>query len=208
MKIELKELNKLLKQCSIESDYDLIDNTPFFAVHHKHDWDHGYEGYFGVKVSDKGEIINGLTFFGTRREFYADMQEMILFLIKYFDSKKVKNAIIAPCFRYSPFNSHLPLNDIYNEINYFLKANGLRRNGRSGIVIKVPENMRQIEMVVEGAFRGISNLCIFLPEQQVLLAPNHHFGIGFYMPCEDREKEVVTTLLKEFSNLCYFAKYL
>ena len=75
-KIRLKDLNKALHQCGIGLDYDEINDTPCFEVYHAHAWDHGYDGFYGIKVYEDGSYEDGKTagFHGTRRQFYKDMR--------------------------------------------------------------------------------------------------------------------------------------
>ena len=191
-KVYLKELNKLLKDCKIGCDWEEIANTPCFAVHHSHKWDHGYDAIYGYN--------------GTRREFYADMKEMCEFLFEYFCIQKVHNLIIAPCHQYNQFSFNAEKNDIYDEIYNFLRENKVRKNERSGIIVNLEQHERQVEMVLEGAFRGISELCLFAVERKVLIVPDHHFGISFYSHNIREEKSVICKMLSDFSSLCYFER--
>ncbi|MFC2593694.1 MAG: hypothetical protein ACFNW0_01360, partial [Fretibacterium sp.] len=104
-KIRLNELNKALRQCGIGLDLDEIENTPHFGVYHVHNWNHGYDGFYGIKVYEDGSYDDGTAdFHGTRRQFYKDMHETIRFLLEYFRFKDIQELIIAPCYRYSPFS--------------------------------------------------------------------------------------------------------
>ncbi len=203
-KIRLKELNHFLKQCGIGIGSDEIDATPQFTVHHMHDWDHGYDGFYGLRVYEDGSYDRGTGFSGTRREFYADMQEILSFLFSYFHERNIKKLIIAPCYRYNQFALNAEKNDIFQEIYAFLREYGVRKNERSGIEITVDKHYKQIEMVIEGGFRGISELCLFAPAQKVLLAPSHHFGITFFTQNKSKETETVLSLLENYPNLKYF----
>ena len=159
-KIRLNELNKALRQCGIGLDLDEIENTPAFGVYHVHNWNHGYDGFYGIKVYEDGSYDDGTAdFHGTRRQFYRDMQETIDFLLEYLHFKNIQELIIAPCYRYSPFSSDdVEHNDIYEEIYAFLRKNNVRKNERSGIKTNIEEDIGTLEMIVEGAFRGISDL--------------------------------------------------
>jgi hypothetical protein len=203
-KIRIGELNKLLRQCGIGINSDEIAETPWFEVHHTHSWDHGYDGFKGIKVSENGSYKSNSAFSGTRREFYTDMHEILKFLLQYFYIQNIQELIAAPCFRCYQFDYNPDKNDIYDEIYAFLKENGIRKNEFSGIHMIPEYNTKQIEMIVEGAFRGVSQLCIFAPTQGVLIVPNHHFGIIFYAENIIDEKQVVLKLLKRFTNLRYF----
>ena len=180
-KIRLGELNKALRQCGIGLDLDEIDNTPCFGVYHVHDWNHGYDGFYGITVYEDGSYTKGTAgFHGTRRQFYRDMQETINFLLEYFRFKKIQELIIAPCFQYTQFSFNAERNDIYEEIYAFLRKNNVRKNERSGVKINLKDDIGPLEMTVEGAFRGVSELCLFAPTHKMLIAPNHHFGFTFF----------------------------
>lgn len=205
-KILLKDINKALRQCRIGIDYVEIDDTPYFSVYHCHPWDHGYDGFYGIVASESGHYIDTekLAFHGTRREFYNDMRDMTTFLFKYFYSRNIQELIVAPCHKYYQFSISATPNDIYHETYTFLRQNHIRKNERSGIKITFEENIRQIEMVIEGAFRGDTQLCLFVPSHKILITPNHHFGITFYTQNREVEKNIVLDILEEFPTLgCY-----
>lgn len=203
-KIRLGELNKALRQCGIGLDLDEIDNTPCFGVYHVHDWNHGYDGFYGITVYEDGSYTEGTAgFHGTRRQFYRDMQETINFLLEYFRFKKIQELIIAPCFQYTQFSFNAERNDIYEEIYAFLRKNNVRKNERSGVKINLKDDIGPLEMTVEGAFRGVSELCLFAPTHKMLIAPNHHFGFTFFTQQKSLEMEIITELLGGYLNLLY-----
>ena len=205
-KIRLNELNKALRQCDIGLDFDEIENTPAFGVYHVHNWDHGYDGFYGIKVYEDGSYDYGNAgFHGPRRQFYKDMQETINFLLEYLHFKNIQELIIAPCYRYSPFSSDdVEHNDIYEEIYAFLRKNNVRKNERSGIKINIENDIEPLEMIVEGAFRGISDLCLFVPTHKVLIAPHHHFGFTFFTQQKSLEMEIITKLVGGYPDLRCF----
>ena len=203
-KIRLGELNKALRQCGIGLDLDEIDNTPCFGVYHVHDWNHGYDGFYGITVYEDGSYTKGTAgFHGTRRQFYRDMQETINFLLEYFRFKKIQELIIAPCFQYTQFSFNAERNDIYEEIYAFLRKNNVRKNERSGVKINLKDDIGPLEMTVEGAFRGVSELCLFAPTHKMLIAPNHHFGFTFFTQQKSLEMEVIAELLGGYLKLLY-----
>ena len=208
-KIRLNELNKALRQCDIGLDFDEIENTPAFGVYHVHNWDHGYDGFYGIKVYEDGSYDYGNAgFHGPRRQFYKDMQETINFLLEYLHFKNIQELIIAPCYRYSPFSSDdVEHNDIYEEIYAFLRKNNVRKNERSGIKTNIEDDTGPLEMIVEGAFRGISDLCLFVPTHKMLIAPHHHFGFTFFTQQKSLEVETVAELLSGYPDLrCFNGK--
>lgn len=202
-KIRLAELNKALRRAGIGLDFDEIEDTPHFGVHHVHNWNHGYDGFYGIVVYEDGSDVNESAFFhGTRRQFYKDMRDMISFLYGYLRLREIQELIVAPCYRYNQFSSGTERNDIYEEIYAFLRRNGVRRNERSGIKIDIRDDIDVVEMIAEGAFRGVSELCFFAPDYGILIVPNHHFELMFFTQQKAREVETITRLLDDYPDLC------
>lgn len=202
-KINFKEIDRDLQRYGIGINSDTIDSTPHFSVYHIHEWDHGYDGFYGITVSKDGNYQRETGFCRTRREFYVDMREMICFVQEYFSKMLIQDLIIAPCYQYNQFSFNAEKNDIYEEIYDFLHKNGIRKGERSGVHIMVKESIRQIEMIIEGAFRGISQLCLFAPAQGMLISPNHHFGISFFTQNKMQAVETALTVLENFPTLEY-----
>jgi hypothetical protein len=192
--------------CNIGIDSNEIELTPCITVHHFHNWDHGYECWSGINVYEDGTYENEGGYIGTRRQFYIDFFEMIYFLNEYIKYNKIDEMIIAPFYRYYQFDNEKRENDIYIEIYKFFKKYNIRRGERSGIILPIEKNEKNIEMIIEGAFRGISNLCILFPSQKVLLAPNHHFGLSFFSHEILNEKKNIKLIIKKYPNLRIFEK--
>ena len=128
---------------------------------------------------------------------------MIDFLLEYFRFKNIQELIIAPCYRYEQFSFDAERNDIYEEIYAFLRKNNVRKNERSGVKINLKDDIGPLEMTVEGAFRGVSELCLFAPTHKMLIAPHHHFGFTFFTQQKSLEMEIITELLGGYLNLLY-----
>ncbi|MBQ7263794.1 MAG: hypothetical protein IJR14_08775 [Synergistaceae bacterium] len=200
-KIRLAELNEALRRAGIGLDFDEIGDTPSFGVYHVHEWYHGYDGSHGIVVYKDGSYVERSSFFrGTRRQFYEDLREMARFLSAYLRVREICELIVAPCFR-DQFPSGEERNDIYWEIYAFLRRNGVRRRERSGIVIDVRDGSDTVEMIVEGGFRGTSELCFFAPGHGLLIAPSHHFELTFFTQRKQLELEKVTGLLGDHPDL-------
>ena len=195
-KISFKEIERELKESKISSNYGDIEKLPFLEVYHYHEWDHGYETNYGYN--------------GTRREFYSDLSDILNFLYKYINHHKITEFIVTPWYDYDQFvcNAKYYDNcvDIYDEICNFLKKYGVRRSSRVGIKLPVKGNKDVIEMIIEGAFRGISTLRLFFASNNVILDPNHHFGLTFWTQNYLQESIVIKELLKTYPNLRYSDK--
>ena len=205
-KVGLKELNKELANCRIGIDYDSIDLTPSFCVYHCHNWNHGYESCDGIEVYSDGSYahIKDVSYKGSRREFYSDLRDITSFVASYMDYCSITEFIVAPCYRYNQFTSNASQNDIYYEIRSFLKSHKIRKGERSGVRLPYNGNMNTIEMIMEGAFRGISELCVFFPRRNLLLSPNHHFELMFFSHNLKDELHTCNLLLSNFENLRIF----
>ncbi len=203
VKIKLKEINQILHQSGIGLNYEEIDTTPHFAVCHIHKWDHGYYEWWGTKVYEGGIYETGDWFWGTRRAFYVDFQEMVGFFKQYCYHADIQYCIVAPCWKYNQFEfgKFVPENDICEETYQLLREHGIRKGERSGIALSIEKDWGNIELILEGGFRGYTTLSLLCPEQGLLLTPNHHFGVTFYTQSKDREKELVSTLLPEHPTL-------
>ena len=203
MKIKLTDIKKQLVDCGLRiNNWD--DHTAYaginhiVGVHHIHDWDHGYIEY-GFNTWDG--------YSGTRREFYSNMNDMTSFLYQYIAIKSIDEIIVAPFHNIEQFECIDTDCEIYREIKQFLKSFGIRGGSQAGVRLSVKEK-DTIEMIIEGAFRGISYLCILFPEAKVLISPNHHFGIAFYTQNSNEEKEIIQLILKDFPNLRFYERNL
>ena len=192
MRISYTEILEEMNKSCLSLDFDILTQLPLCGVYHAHDWDHGYE-------SDCGYL-------GARRTFYRDLREMMLFLMTYITDRGVKEFIVAPFHRINQFDIVDTENDIYREIKKFLLDYGVKSNSKAGVRLSISHG-EVLEMIIEGAFRGISNLCILFPEIHVLVAPNHHFGIPFFSSEIDKEKACIHNNLMMFPQLVYYEKY-
>ncbi len=193
-KIISKEFNAKLKEIGLSNNYEEIKNIPFLEVYHYHNWDHGYESNYGYN--------------GRRRAFYSDMREIVDFLYSYIYYHKITEFIVTPWYDYDQFVNNAiyyeNCMDIYEEISIFLKKNKIRRRSRTSVEISMKGNTEFIEMILEGAFRGISNLRIFFRDNGVMVDPNHHFGITFWTQNYLEESRVIKELLKNHSSLRFY----
>jgi len=191
MRISYSEILNEMNNSCLNIEVDDLAKMPVCGIYHTHDWDHGYESDYG--------------YCGTKRAFYNDLREVLSFLMSYVTDRGVNEFIVAPFHRIKQFDVVDAENDIYREIKKFLLEYGIKNNSKAGERLSI-SNVEIIEMIVEGAFRGISNLCILFPEIHVLIAPNHHFGIPFFSNDFDKEKEKIQKNLKNYLQLVYYEK--
>ena len=69
---------------------------------------------------------------------------------------------------------------------------------------EVSENIEKLEMLVEGAFRGVSNAYLLPQNHNVVVEPSHHFNFIFYPDDFEKEKKIINELLKNYPNLRYY----
>jgi len=205
----IRELNKQLMACGIGIDSDSIDSTSFLGVFHCHEWNHGYDDWNGLEVYPDGTISQNASFRGLPRAFYDDCRDITSFILDYFAFCNINEVVVAPCYKYNQFEkSYFEKNflgyDIFNELRGFLKSHGVRKGDRTGVKLPIRGNEDTIAMVLEGSFRGVSQLCLFSLERKVLIEPNHHFNLVLWTNSFEKEKEVVTFLLQNHSKLRYY----
>lgn len=191
-KLYLKELKKITCECGFNIYPDMMNGTPFVGIYHCHEWDHGYE--------------SGCGYDGTRREFYADMREVLDFIIGYIEHNRISKFIAAPFYKTHQFSGIITDSTqyIYQEICDFLKKCKIHRRSQCGVELEVEGNISVLEMLLEGAFQGISELCVLFPEHSVIMDFTHHFDVGFFTGNFEAEKRTVMKLLCNYKNLRYY----
>jgi len=200
MKVDKVDISKTLMACGLQLNLHDFENdfgTPYvgindiFGIHHVHDWYFGYENESGYS--------------GTRRQFYADMGEMISFFNQYIAERSIKEFIVAPFHKVRQFEFIDEDCDIYQEIKLFLMSHNVRSNSHAGIKLSIEET-NLFEMLFEGAFRGVSLLSLFFPETGTLISPSHHFGVPFFTARPCVEKKAIKLLLNSYPNLKFYEK--
>lgn len=198
-KLNWNDVKKIAHDCCFNTILVKMEGKKILGVHHKHEWDHGYESEMGYN--------------GTRREFYADMREMFNFLLDYVHSNKIEEFIVAPLFQprqvsyWSTYSKWDKLKYICKEFRDFLQNFDVNINSRSGIKMSIKNNSNVIEMLMECSFLDdFSNLSIMFPSQSLVVKFNHHFDITFFTPNFEKEKEILTNLLKNHIDIIYYEK--
>lgn len=196
-KILKEELMVKVKKCGF--DLESTFNLPVIRPYHYHEWDHGYYSCCGYN--------------GTRREFYKDLEEMVDFLYEYMRMLNVEEVIIAPLHKYNIFawqgnmKNDNRYSDLYLEVMGFLKKNNIRKNSQSGVLINIEESRKIIEMIIEGAYRYVSELCFFFPSESVIIEPTHHFDFIFFTKDFEKQKSIIKQILKKQKNIIYYENF-
>lgn len=203
IKISCNELKPIVKECGFDFNYDKNIGKKLIEVYHSHEWDYGYDSV-SYCVNLDGSMRN--TFESTRRQFYADMREMTNFLCDYIDYNHISELITAPLFS-NPWiscESYDEVKDIYSEIVSFLKKNEIRKNSKSGISFDTIKNREIFEMLIEGSFRGVSNAHLLSKEHRVVIEPTNHFNFIFFPDDFEKDKKIISEILKKYPNLKYY----
>lgn len=195
MKKVLRE-NLMLEVQKCGFDLQNMYNMPIIRSYHYHEWDHGYYSWGGYN--------------GTRREFYKDLEEMVDFLYEYMNFYNITEVIIAPLHRFNIFawkgnmEKDDRYNDIYKETMELLKKNNIRKNSQAGIKFKIEGNREIIEMVLEGAYRYVLELCLFFLDKSVIIEPTHHFDLTFFTKDFEEQRNVIKQLTNNNANIRYY----
>lgn len=195
MKKVLRE-NLMLEVQKCGFDLQNMYNMPIIRSYHYHEWDHGYYSWGGYN--------------GTRREFYKDLEEMVDFLYEYMNFYNITEVIIAPLHRFNIFawkgnmEKDDRYNDIYKETMELLKKNNIRKNSQAGIKFKIEGNREIIEMVLEGAYRYVLELCLFFPDKSVIIEPTHHLDLTFFTKDFEEQRNVIKQLTNNNANIRYY----
>ena len=190
-KITKREINKKIEKCGFKLNN--MENETIIRPYHCHEWDHGYYAWGGYE--------------GTRREFYEDLKEMVDFLYEYMNYCNIKTVIIAPLHNCNIFawNGNMKndnrYSDIYNEAMLLLKKNNIKKDSQEGIEIELEGNRKTIEMILEGAYRYVLELCIFSPEKSIIIEPTHHFDLIFFTKEFEKQKSIIEKILGNYKNI-------
>lgn len=192
-KIAYTQIKKMLKECGIGYNYDTVLYTPYCGFVTNHDWDHGYETIYGYN--------------GHRREFYYDLFMVMRCIKEYIEKCNISYFIASPLYHDISVVNYKACDDycdIVSEIRDFLKCNNVNPRTQSGVVVDSSDTMT-ISMIMEGAFRGASYICLFSPERKVVIQPDHHFQTTFFSACADTEAVLLKELLKNYSDLEFYS---
>lgn len=193
-KILFPEIRKMLKASGLEIEYDSNPKTPYVGFYHKHNWDHGYETYYGYN--------------GRRREFYSDLFTVASCLNEYLNNAAIGSLLVFPFYHAGAFVHNYRYcesqYDIIDEIRSFLKDNDISPRSKSGSFINVSEKDK-ILMILEGAFRGVSQLCLFSAERGIVIEPDHHFQVCIWTANPQKELETLSSSIAKFEDLSMFS---
>lgn len=197
--ISTKELQRSIKNDGIGENYKTIESTPCIDIYHDHDWDHGYEDYFGYQ--------------GTRREFYWDFKEMLDVLLEYFRVCKVSRVIIAPCHNGTQFriplriyrskkekNSWDSFYYLSREMEKFMEKSGLKYGTKNGVEIP-SDDIETIGLIMESGFRDVSWFCFYVPERRLVVEISHHFELLVYTAFPRYEFEFFKEIVGRYSDI-------
>lgn len=203
-KITYQAVKQALKTHGIGLTFEEIEAEPFFSVFHMHEWQGGYDFFECIEVQTEGVVQKRAAYTGTRRAFYADMFEILDFLLDLLKKQGADHAIIAPFYRQQVFSFGACKNDIYAEILHCLHQNQIKKNGKAGILVHLYSEWDIVAMAVEGAFRDVSELCILIPAADLLIIPNHHFELIFVSEKIENSMNIAQNIINKYPNLRFF----
>lgn len=185
-KVTENELDTLLRAKNINLDNK--DNLYFCAIYHPHEWDGGFES------------TNGYS--GTKEEFNLDFQYMQNFLYEFIQYEKVTSAIIAPFYNSGYFEDWADIRetDVYKKIYPILCEHTVTPNSNNGLKLDLISEADYLNIFIEGGFRYLSSICLYIHELGILIEPTHNFEYLFYSKNEI-EKDIIQIVNSKFQLL-------
>lgn len=161
-----KEISKKLN-ISIESKEKCVD------VYHKNNWDRFTMHY---DEENKNECPSYI-------DFFFNAKVMVDFLKTF-----IENEAFEKCYIASLYNDRYKLKyfdddvckDIYDEFKTLLNSLGLKTNTSCAIEMKKSEILNWCDRICVGAFCGVSQYAIVIPESDLLIIPYHHMNFFLY----------------------------
>ncbi len=160
-----------------------------YEEHMKYWWDGGYESGHGYN--------------GVREEFYHDQQIMLEFLFDFFKKSNIQKVIVSPLHKVNYFENYIDIvhNDIFKECMRILKTMKIRKEARSGIIVDVNKEFVILKRFIEGNFRFISRVCIFCPENGIIIEPHHHMNYMFYYNNDEKIDSDIKKTAEKYSDI-------
>lgn len=176
------EYEKVLKSLnvSMNSEEKCID------IYHKNNWDR-FTMHFREESENKCPSYV---------DFFFDAKEMVDFLKAFLKKEKFEKCYVA--FRYNEkyklkFYDDDVCKDIYDEFKKLLNSLGLKINTSCAIEMDKIEILNWCDRISIGAFSGVSEHVIVIPELEIIINPYHHMNYLIYFNNGE-------TLLKKISD--------
>lgn len=163
------DYEKIIKKLnlSIESTEKCID------VYHKNNWDRFTMHY---DEENKNECTSYI-------DFFFNSKAMVDFIRDFIEKENFEKCYIAPVYndRYKlkSFDDDV-CKDVYDEFKTLLNSLGLKTNTSSAILLNKKEILEWCDRISVGAFCGVSQYSIVIPESDLLVIPYHHMNFLIY----------------------------
>lgn len=172
-----KEIVKKMN-VSVESQEQCID------VYHKNNWD-GFTMHYDEECKNE---------YPSYIDFFFNAKAMVDFLKNFINKETFEQCYIAPL-----YNDKYKLKmidddvckDVYDEFKSLLNSLGLRTNTSSAIQMQKEELLQWCDRISIGAFCGVSQYVIAIPEKDLLIIPHHHMN---YLIYSNKRKELLTKI--------------
>ena len=190
--VNRKDYEKMMKimNLSMESNENCID------VYHKNNWDR-LTIHFNEALKD--ERVSYIKFFFNAKEIIDFMKSFI------------KNEKFEKCYIASLYNEKYKLKlfeddvckDIYDEFKRLLNSLGLKTNTSCAIEMNKEELLSFCDIISIGAFSGVLEYIIVIPELKIVINPHHHMN---YLIYSDNREVLLTKINADISGEidCYY----
>lgn len=198
-KICRKDLKEIM--IKIKMPLSNIEDVKPIDIFHIHNWDHTIKHW----DEDVKRDVNP-----PMREFYFDLNDMLIFIKNYLNKLSFKEAILASL--YGGRFIGVPYDEYYKqcveEVTKWLHAQKMRINSNDGLFLTREELLDCIDMISESGFMGMSGLCVFIPEAGVVIVLHHHMNYLIYTNETEKQKSIIKGLVELQPNVITYCEIL
>ena len=190
--ITRNDYEKVIKSLNISMDSE----EKCIDVYHKNNWDR-FTMHFCEETENKCPSYI---------DFFFDAKEMVDFLKTFIEKGKFEKCYVA-----SRYNGRYKLKfidddvckDIYDEFKKLLNSLGLKINTCCAIEMDKTEILNWCDRISIGAFSGVSEYVIVIPELEIIINPHHHMN---YLIYSNNTEELFTKIAVDISGeiACYY----
>ena len=156
-------------------------------VFHIHNWDHDIMYWDQKNQRNEHPLL---------KEFYFDLEEMLIFIRGYLNKLGFREAILAS--QNGGRFIGVPYDEGYKhcveQITKWLRTHHMRVNSSGGLLVNKAELLNCIDIVSESGFLGMSGLCVFIPEAGIVILSHHHMNYLVYAKDKDYQKTLIKSL--------------
>lgn len=188
--IKREDYEEILKKLnlSIQSNEKCID------VYHKNNWDRFTMHYDEENKNDCPSYI----------DFFFNAKVMVDFIKDFIEKENFEKCYVAPVYndRYKlkSFDDDV-CKDVYDEFKTLLNSLGLKTNTSCAIQMQKNELLNWCDRISIGAFCGVSQYAIVIPELDLLIIPYHH--MNFLLYSNDKDTLLTKINVDEIEEVMY-----